>query len=160
MLRPGLLLSAIFALAGCAIATPTTVVEGVAGLDDDHLLTVAITEAHHAAIGRDRSNFWHHTKAVAKQMDQHSGLVQYALRRELFGTRAWTLSVWKDEDSLNRFYWSRVHAQAMAVATDGLSGGKFARLQIPASEIAELSWDRALLAIQKQPLVKPRAPID
>ena len=70
------------------------------------------------------------------------------------------MTVWKDEESLNRFYWSPAHEEAMAQATSGLTGGKFARIGVRADELKDLSWDQALLALDKVKVIQPRAPTD
>ena len=145
---------------GCAISTPRNTVEGVSGLAGDHVLIVTVTEAHHAGVGQNRTEFWQQTRSVARDLGQQAGLVQYSLRREIFGTRAWTMTVWKDEDSLNQFYWSPAHAEAMAQATAGLTGAKFARLYLRTDELASLSWSKALQALDNVELIKPRAPTD
>lgn len=78
---------------------------------------VVITEVRLGGDGSQRSRFWNQVWTVEKSLPKQPGLVGYALRREIFGTTAWTMTLWKDEASIRAFMRSAVHRKAV---TDGL----------------------------------------
>ena len=60
------------------------------------------------------NDFANDLRAVLDTMNQHDGLIGYAVRKELFGSRVWTKSVWTDRASMERFVQSAAHRKAMA----------------------------------------------
>ena len=140
-------------LSGCAIGTPfkgpgyqsgkvTTVTE------DDQVL-VGLT---YVKVGDDRDKnaiFWDHVDRVHKSMEQHDGLIGHVVRRQIFGKKGWTMSVWKDEASLNRFVRSDVHQEAIQSGMPALVETRFARLVVHKDEIP-ISWSKAEKALEAQ----------
>ena len=51
---------------------------------------------------------------VLRTMDEHDGLIGYAVRRQLLGRRVWTTSVWVDRASMLRFVRSPQHREAIS----------------------------------------------
>lgn len=55
---------------------------------------------------------------------------------------AWTMSAWRDEDSIVAFYGSKAHSEAMAAALPSVEDTRPARLSVPAREVP-LRWEHA-----------------
>lgn len=73
---------------------------------------IAVTQGDIAA-GEGKA-FSGHLAEVLRTMDEHDGLIGYAVRKELIGSRVWTMSAWVDRDSMERFARSRPHREAIA----------------------------------------------
>jgi hypothetical protein len=75
-------------------------------------------------------------------MNEQDGLVGYSVRKELFGSRVWTMSVWIDRASMERFVVSTAHRKAMASGT--ITQGSFitAAASVDASLIPP-TWAKA-----------------
>lgn len=76
---------------------------------------------------------------VEERLEKSPGLVGYALRRELFGRKVWTLSIWESPAALRRFAMSAEHTEA--IRRDSIPEAKTLTLQLPRSELP-LSWDK------------------
>ncbi len=94
--------------------------------------------------------FWKHTGLVVADLTNRPGFLGYSIRRELFGRRGWTLTVWESEGAMDAFVQSRVHREAMQAGRSALFSAEFNRVEIPVSEIP-LSWDRALELLREAP---------
>lgn len=149
MPRPVRLLASLLALllgtTGCTIATPFRgpgydLWRGPRDLDPDSRVVVSLT---HATLkpGR-RAPFDEHTRRVIAAIAGQPGLVGYSVRLRLGGEEAWTMTVWRDEESRARFVASPVHAEAMAAGLPSLERVRFRRLVLAAREIP-LDWQRA-----------------
>ncbi len=143
---PLILLILLVNLSACKVSTPLTAPagdpsgtwEGEGGVTIG--LTLAIT-------GKDRAQnkvFWHHVKTVQQSLadGNHTGLIGFSIRREIFGHRAWTMTVWKDGESLDAFVMSEVHQKAMEGGSEALTGSSFARIIYPGDRLP-LSWEEA-----------------
>ena len=130
-------------LSSCKIGSQFKMVDGAANtvveLADDEPLILTIT---YIETGSDRAKnevFWKHVRNVYGSMEQHDGLVGYAIRKELFGKKGWTMSVWKDEDSKTIFVQSKPHREAMKYGLPALTTTKFASVPIEPSQLPP-SW--------------------
>jgi len=139
-----LLLISLLGLSSCTISTPFRYVdeaENDNSLKSDSLLVV-ITYAKTGEDSDKNSAFWDNVTRVYDSMDSHSGLVGYSIRRELFGDQAWTITVWRDEESLRNFVSSKEHRQAMREGTGALADMAFARKQVSGGDIP-IPWETA-----------------
>lgn len=91
--------------------------------------------------------FANELRAVLDSMHGQDGLVGYSVRKELLGSRVWTMSVWIDRVSVERFVNSPAHARAMAQG--GIPRAPFvaAYTQIDVSRVP-LSWREAERLLQ------------
>jgi quinol monooxygenase YgiN len=120
-------LTLVLALAAAALASPLLAgcrigysfrgpgydaTRGVVHPDANKQVYFAITRGDIAA--GSRANFSEQLRAVLDTMGEHDGLVGYAVRRELFGSRVWTMSAWVDQASMERFVRSEAHRKAVA----------------------------------------------
>ena len=148
-----LALLSVFSLEGCAFST------GFQGPGYDRRtgvtqtgegwLVVGLTQAVLRDDGALRSTFWDYVWKVAASLPEQPGFVGYSLRRELFGKRAWTMTVWSDEASLAAFVGSDIHQAAIREAMDALACARFARLEVTRDEVP-IPWDRALAVFEAQ----------
>lgn len=90
-----------------------------------------------------RRQFFNRTQEVMKDMSNHDGLIGYSVRFQLLGTRAWTMSVWRDEASMKRFVAARVHRHAMREGDDLLKSVHSVVVAVPAEKVP-LRWSEAL----------------
>ena len=143
--RIAVIASALAVLGGCTISTPF---KGPgynrgAGVAFDQSTDTVVVALTHAVVGKDRDNFDRGVSRVVDSLAQQPGLIGYSLRRELFGNEAWTLTVWRDEASLDAFVRSSAHQQAIRSGAAELVAANFRRLELPASEIP-IDWEHAL----------------
>ena len=144
-LKLGIAASALALLGGCAISTSFQGpgydrASGTVTLPGQDTVVVALT---HAVLGNSRRNFDRGVERVVDSLEQQPGLIGYSLRRQLFGNEAWTLTVWRDEASLEAFVRSRPHREAVRSAAGELTSAAFRRVELPAAEIP-IDWDTAL----------------
>jgi hypothetical protein len=63
-----------------------------------------------------------------------------AVRFKLFSSEVWTLTVWKDRESLNKFLDSKRHSDAMYTEYEAMSEFKHFNREISPHELP-LNWD-------------------
>lgn len=92
---------------GCAISMPFQVTdEGKAFIsrpDSSHSMVVSVTEATLPQGFRAKRIFWKQIRNLLRVLPEENGLLGYSVRRAVSGTRAWTLTVWKDEPTMQAF---------------------------------------------------------
>ena len=138
------------ALGGCAIATPFQgpgfdAEAGVAAAADARLLVV-VTEADLGGTWFERRTFWRNVTKVEASLADRPGFIGHAKRTEVFGSKAWTMTVWTDEAAMHAFVTGDVHQRAIAESYPALAGARFARLTVASTDVP-VSWDRALAAL-------------
>lgn len=150
------LLTAIGLLAfvsGCAISTPFK------GPGYSRKDGVTLENADNVMVGMSyvllkddsdaRAAFWEEMSNVRAVMFSMDGLVGYSVRRELFGDQGWTVSVWRDEPSMEAFVRSPEHVRAVRRGFAALADARFARVVVPAEDIP-LSWERIEALLEEQ----------
>lgn len=139
------------ALSGCVLATPfqgpgydreTGIAAKVQGP-----LVASVTYAKIRDDGDNRQVFFDYVERVEAILPQRKGFVGYSKRADFLGNEAWTLSVWKDKESLIAFLESDEHTHAVDKAMRTLEDGKFARLSVTPDELP-VPWERALAALE------------
>ncbi len=124
-------------LNACTIGLPVPqLAEGAAGASEPVVLVLTRVVVD----TEQRAEFDTQTRRVMASMAQHSGLLGYAVRRQLFGNQGWTLSVWANDESRAAFVRSAVHREAVdksmpAMLTVELKRLTLARKDLPAD------WD-------------------
>ncbi len=133
-----------FVAGGCAISTPLRGPgladggEATPGVGD----TVWLAMTHARLDTHRRERFDEHTWRVYDAMPEHEGLVLYSVGKRLFGDEAWTLTIWRDHDALDRFATSRSHVDAIDAGRPALRRIRSHVVEIPAAEIPR-SWSDA-----------------
>jgi len=110
----------LFLVSGCRVGYPFRgpgydADRGVVHPDAGKQVLVVVTRGDVEAGGGDE--FAGELRAVMDSMNEQDGLVGYSVRKELFGSRVWTMSVWIDRASMERFVYSTAHRKAMASGT-------------------------------------------
>ena len=141
----------LFTLGGCSIGTPFQTIEKVDQTNLPGRNDAKIAVVTEFTIGSDstaRAHFWDQVWTVERTMKDQPGFVGYALRRELLGNTAWTLTVWNDEQSMRNFVRSPVHQTAIAQVGPTALRIRFARFAL-APNAPPPTWDEALAQIEK-----------
>ena len=106
------------------------------------MVWVGLTHAVRGSNEEKNELFWSNTNAILDSLKRgdHPGFLGHSVREEILGNTSWTMTVWKDEASLDAFVSSPVHTQAMRKARSALIDASFARVQRTAKDIP-LPWD-------------------
>jgi heme-degrading monooxygenase HmoA len=146
--RPHLAAALALLLGGCTIATPFREASP-AGPEAGGEVIVALTEATLGPDRAARTAFWDGVRAVEQSLPDQRGLVGYALRRELLGSRAWTMTVWESEEDLARFVRSQAHGAAIRTGAPALAGQRFASVTRPRAA-GPMPWAEALDVLERK----------
>ena len=111
-------------------------------LSPETMVTVGITHVTTGDDSKKNDIFWQYTYAVIDSLASHKGYLGHKIRKQIFGSEAWTMTVWKDEASLNAFVRGDMHSQAIQNGLDAVAKARFVRLTIERSKIP-LSWAEA-----------------
>ncbi len=138
LLRCAAAAALVGSFAACSIAAPYRVVDAEARGP----ALVIVTEAILGDVPEARAAFWRNVAAVTRGLKGQPGLIGYGLRRELFGDRAWTMTVWRDADAAAGFVWTPSHQRAMSEGGAALTGMRVVRYRLPPG--ARPGWPGAL----------------
>ncbi len=87
--------------------------------------------------------FLYLTGQIQKQLDTSEGVVGYALIAYILKKEFWTMSVWKDEDTLSKFVKTSAHLRTMREFSRYLSDERrFVKVNVKGNDIP-LPWDKA-----------------
>jgi heme-degrading monooxygenase HmoA len=89
-----------------------------------------------------RAEFFKDTKAVLATMADQPGLLGHGVRFEIFGSKAWTMTAWKDEASLAAFVRSPAHREAVRRSGETAQNIRFASVEVPLAALP-MSWAEA-----------------
>lgn len=112
-------------------------------------LYMAVT---HAKLG---PSFWDNIKfvrlsaRVVNELDNNPGFVGYSLDGSLLEGDLYTMTVWQDEESLDAFVKSPVHAQAMREGWGALADASFVRIPVK-HEAVPMAWDDAKVLLKEK----------
>ena len=70
------------------------------------------------------------------------------MNAQLFGKKAWTLSVWEDEAALQDFVRKAPHTDTMREPVLQPGKSKFVRYRLAGSKVPP-SWDEAMIQLEK-----------
>ena len=146
-----LLLCAILLLAsGCTVAMPfhSSNDFNQPGPPD---ATVAIGLTHAVLGDDDEKNdiFWDNADKVVDSLLQQAGYLGHRLRFKILGGEVWTMTVWKDEQSLKNFMYCDAHHTAIQEGFAALKYFQVATITVKRSEV-QISWDRAEQILREQ----------
>jgi len=138
-------IAAIPFLAACRVGRPFRgpgydPAQGVVHPSAGRSVFVAVTRGDVQA-GKGEA-FSRQLRAVLSTMDQHDGLIGYAVRKELVGSRVWTMSAWVDRESMESFAQSPAHREAIARGGIPRSAFVAAFVDVEADRVP-LSWAEA-----------------
>jgi quinol monooxygenase YgiN len=129
-------------LMGFSMAMPYRVVDPSAASSDAEVIVV-ITEVRLGGDRSARSRFWSHVRQIERALPNQPGLVGYALRREIFGMTAWTMTVWANNGAIADFMRSAVHRKAVEDGLPAVMLSSFVRFRRPA-KAGPPGWTEAI----------------
>jgi heme-degrading monooxygenase HmoA len=128
-----------FLLLGCKVSTPFADASHDGSLPDNTDVLVAITYIEIGDDAMQNKAFWRQVASVEAALEGMPGFLGYSLRRELFGNKAWTMTVWRDEASLMAFVAGPVHQAAIVGGSPSLRTARFARLEAKKADMP-IDW--------------------
>ena len=86
--------------------------------------------------------FFRFTSEIRRQLRTAPGLIGYSLEARPFSRKFWTISVWRDEQSLTKFVGTFPHSRVMQVLAPHMGKSQFAQWTVESHEIP-LHWTTA-----------------
>lgn len=99
----------------------------------------------HVTLGSDAQKnaaFWENTQRVIDALPRHDGYLGHKVRKRLFVNDAWTMTIWKDANALDKFVTGDQHRLAMTTGLPAVKSGRFLRITVPRNE-APIAWKTA-----------------
>jgi hypothetical protein len=87
------------------------------------------------------------TSKVLKQAKQSNGMVDYAVKADFPKKHFWTLSIWKDRNSMRQFVIAEPHVTAMKKFEEWAGDGSAFADWISSS--SSIEWEEAMRRLQK-----------
>lgn len=140
-------ISAAFS-AGFTVGMPYQAVGAIGDGDPSSPLVVSVTEATLVADKALRARFWRGVWAIAGSLPQQSGLVGYALQRQILGNKVWTMSVWRSENDLMFFVRSELHRRIAQEGSAALAAMRTSRFRHYAAQGAP-NWRIAVAQLAR-----------
>ncbi len=145
----------LFALSSCEMSTRFagagyTKGKGVTlpGVGD----TVVVGVTHAVLDPDNRRAFDEHTRRVVRSLPELDGYIGHSLRTRVLGHEVWTMTVWKDDASLNAFVRASTHRTAIREGLSGVRQAQFLRMEIPVDQVPP-TWDDILERLKGVPVV-------
>jgi hypothetical protein len=91
---------------------------------------------------RAMPKFYRYTRQIQRQLGDSEGLIGYSLDANVLNRKFWTLSVWKDEDSLMEFVMRNPHGRVMTDLMPYMGQTEFVRWKVSSSSIPP-NWEEA-----------------
>ena len=150
-LKLGFTFALLGLLQGCGISfsTPFKQLASETDMRDAEDIHVVVTYAEVRPDKNSAELFSNYLDSIVEGMDSQPGLYGYSLRKELFGNRAWTMSLWRGEQAISDFRASEFHLPAMIEGPRILKSATFARAKVKPVDVP-LSWDYALQLLSEQ----------
>lgn len=133
--------SASLLLAGCAISTPYPRLNLLGQRESNKPVILVITKIVINPL--ERQAFDRETTKVMRSMSKQPGMIGYSARMQLFGNEGWTISLWEDTSSLDRFVRSAAHAAAIETSMSAVQTVDVKQMSLPLEAIPS-DWDAAL----------------
>jgi heme-degrading monooxygenase HmoA len=121
---------------------------GVTLEDDDDEVVVVVTYAQ--LDNTRRAPFDAHSELVVQSLATQPGHIGYSRRKRLFGTEAWTMTIWRDEAAVEEFLRSPTHRAAIRAGQGALERAKFERFSWPRNAVPP-SWEEVDARLERAP---------
>lgn len=146
-LRSLLCLPIVALVGACAVGTPVDTRKLRAAAEPASTrYEVSIT---HAVVDpARRGDFDRWTRRVNAGLDAQPGLLAHAIRKELFGDKVWTFTVWASAADRDRFVQSTTHRRAMDEASTGIAAMRSVRLTLAPGELPT-DWDGVVALLDR-----------
>lgn len=128
-----------FIISSCKIGTPWEE-KKTKDMNLEKEVIVGLTYIEAGVDSAKNKIFWKNTFEVKNKLKDYPGYIGGSIRKEIFGNRGWTMSVWEDEESLEKFVYGERHQRAIEVGMPALIKTKFARVKVKRSKIP-LDWE-------------------
>jgi quinol monooxygenase YgiN len=141
------MLSSLMVLfSACTVSTPFPKHKIESSVNADEKVTLVLTRI---IIDRSqRAEFDHQTRNVIESMPHQTGLIDFSARREIFGDTGWTMSIWVNDDALEKFVSSKVHQEAIKKSTPAITTVEVKRLKMTRQDLPN-SWSQVLAILAK-----------
>lgn len=96
---------------------------------------------------KQRSQFFAYQDLMAKNLNNIEGFLGYS--RLFTELESWTMTIWKDEQSLELFLNSKIHMDTIYKTYMAMSDVRSSKIELPLKE-AILSWDKAKKIVDSQ----------
>ena len=107
--------------------------------DRQYLVLISYLPLRHF---RALPNFFRYTFQVMDQLKTSPGLIGYALEAKPLSRKAWTISAWEDQQSLNNFVRQLPHSKIIESLAPHMGKTEFAQWSVTGAEIP-LDWTSA-----------------
>ena len=114
-------------------------------------MVVGITHVLLGDDGERNEVFWEKADSVIASLSNHQGYLGHRIRKKLFSSEAWTMTVWKYSSSLNEFVRGDIHSGAISDGLPAVKQARFVRFTALRFDFP-LSWD----IVEKQMLENGR----
>lgn len=84
---------------------------------------------------RSSFRFMYYVGVITNQLNQTPGLIGYTLKASPTSKKYWTLSVWKDNDSLNKYVQTMPHSLVMKKLHGSIGSTDFKSWEIKKNEL-------------------------
>ncbi|MCZ8344296.1 MAG: hypothetical protein O9301_14775 [Leptospira sp.] len=131
-------------ISNCVVGTPFQKSSKLSDykIKEDTVVVVALTEVETKGSISDLWTFWKRVSSVRESIESNPGYLGGSIRRQLFGSKAWTMTVWKDEESIDNFVYAKEHERAMKEGGPAVKRGRFYRIQKQWKEVP-IPWEVA-----------------
>lgn len=141
---------AVLILASCGAARPFrgpgySKSEGVTLPGAGPTVWVGITNAQ--VDSGTRGVFDDFTRQTIESLPSNDGYIGHSVRARVLGNEVWTMTIWRDEASLDAFVSSPTHRAAMRKGLPPVIRAKFLRFEHPTSEVPP-TWDDMLKRLE------------
>jgi heme-degrading monooxygenase HmoA len=137
-------------LSACIVATPLSGPGFVSGEDlaaaGVGQVIVSVTEAEIKNDDGAADLFWFYIRRIDEALSRSEGMIAASKRFEILGSRAWTMTVWRDEDSLRRFLETDAHKAAVRRVYEMIDRGRFVTF-VAAPRDLPLNWEHVELRL-------------
>ena len=106
--------------------------------EKDVILSITYIEINKSS--SELSKFWEHVFSIKNKMNENPGVLGVSIRKSIFSNKAWTMTIWEDESSLENFVEGERHRTAIKEGKTTILKTKFYRNTIKYSELP-ISWE-------------------
>ena len=115
--------------------------------EKDVVLSITYIEINKSS--SELSKFWEHVFSIRNKMNENPGVLGVSIRKSIFSNKAWTMSIWEDESSLENFVEGERHRTAIKEGRTTILKTKFYRSTIKYSELP-ISWEDAERLVEEK----------
>jgi hypothetical protein len=123
--------------------------------DESRQVILIITQAELNV--SERGPFDRRSQELYRKLPDHPGFLAGSIRRQLFGDKVWTYSIWEDQSSLEGFINSQQHRDAVYMTDRAIRRMRSVQRQLPAKDVPH-QW-RELEAMVESASYKPYTPL-